>query len=56
MRLCSRAHVSFITGPASVVFGAAFGIGAVEFWDAQRDFAFGENCVPFFVWFDSGAW
>ncbi len=56
MRLCTRARVGFITGLTSVVFGTAFGISTVEFWDARRDFAFGENCVPFFIRLDSGTW
>jgi hypothetical protein len=56
MRLCTRACVSFITGPIIVVFGTAFGISTVESWDARWDFAFEENCVPFFIWLDSGTW
>jgi hypothetical protein len=44
-----RAHVGFVTGSASVVFGTAFRISTVELWDAQRDFIFGEDCFPFFV-------
>jgi hypothetical protein len=47
---------ALLQAPPMWYFGTAFGISTVEFWDARRYFAFGENCVSFFIWLDSGTW
>jgi hypothetical protein len=38
-----------------VVFGAAFAVGIVKHGDTLWDFALGEDCVPFLVYFYLGA-